>query len=241
MIYKFFVPCLAFSFWIASQCVIAQGVTVEFDDDNRENFSEETRAVIMEIALNAEADARRLLPQFPTEILLTISAGSFVVAETGSGGASLEPGHIEWTVDTTRPEGAENIARSYLRSTLFHEMHHQARGWAITGGGPVTSFMDAVVSEGMATVFEREFAGSNPLYGDYPEDIDDWVDELLTLGMSAFESYPQWMFQHTDGRRWIGYRAGTYIVDQAIVESGLSSVEMVLMPTEEVLGLAGIR
>ena len=100
--------------------------------------------------------------------------------------------------------------------------------------------MDVVVSEGMATAFERDFAGASPPWGDYPDDISTWVDELIALPMSAFGSYAKWMFKHPDGRRWIGYRAGTYIVDQAMAASGLSSAELVLTGTAEVLQLAGI-
>ena len=101
--------------------------------------------------------------------------------------------------------------------------------------------MDTVVSEGMATAFERDFAGNKPLWGEYPEDVESWVEELLDLPMSAYGSYPQWMLQHPDGRRWIGYRAGTYIVDEAMLASGLSAADLVLAPTAEVLKLAGLN
>ena len=72
-----------------------------------------------------------------------------------------------------------------------------------------------------------------------PEDVLAWVGELLKLPES--ERWDQWMYQHPDGRRWIGYRAGTYIADRAISESGRSAAELVLIPNEEgILKLAGI-
>jgi hypothetical protein len=49
------------------------------------------------------------------------------------------------------------------------------------------------------------------------------------------------MFQHPDGRRWIGYRAGTYIADRAIAASSRSAAELVQTPTGEILSLAGIE
>ena len=101
--------------------------------------------------------------------------------------------------------------------------------------------MDTVVSEGMATAFERDFAGTKPPWGEYPEDVESWVEELLGLTMSAYGSYTKWMLQHPDGRRWIGYRAGTYIVDQAMSASGRSAADLVLVPTGEVLRLAGLN
>lgn len=48
------------------------------------------------------------------------------------------------------------------------------------------------------------------------------------------------MFKHTDGRRWIGYRAGVYIVDQAQQKAGLSAADLVRASTYEVLNMAGI-
>ncbi len=81
-------------------------------------------------------------------------------------------------------------------------------------------------------------AGSQPLWGDYPDDVGSWVAELKTLPASA--PYWMWMFQHPDGRRWIGYRAGTYIADQAISASGRSAAELAETPTDEILRLAGV-
>ncbi|MGH8532580.1 MAG: hypothetical protein ACREV1_07595 [Gammaproteobacteria bacterium] len=60
----------------------------------------------------------------------------------------------------------------------------------------------------------------------------------MALPLSA--PYHDWMFQHPDDRRWIGYRAGTYIADQAIAASDRSAAELVLTPTDEILKIAGV-
>ena len=44
--------------------------------------------------------------------------------------------------------------------------------------------------------------------------------------------------QHPNGTRWIGYRAGTYLVDRAMRASGKSAADLVAMPTEDLLRLA---
>ena len=62
--------------------------------------------------------------------------------------------------------------------------------------------------------------------------------ELLELPPSA--PYSHWMFRHPDGRRWIGYRAGTYIADQAILASGRSAADFFNTATEEILRMSGI-
>jgi hypothetical protein len=217
-------------------------VEIRFADSESYSFTPEDRAVMTEIVRDTVSEVRALLPQLPSEFAVTIETGdkSLVVPETGEAGRTMASGEIVWGVDPSRPEGAIGVAEAHLRSTLFHEMHHMARGWLV-GGPPPNSFMDAVVSEGMATAFERDFTHTDPLWGDYPAEVDDWVEELLELPLSAYAQYRQWMFQHPDGRRYVGYRAGTYIVDQAMEKSGLTSAELVDVPTDEILSLAGYR
>lgn len=235
----------AFRLWVglwaaaASPGLGAQTISVEFDSVDHV-FSSDEQAVITRIANSVAAEVREVLPQVPPTVRLTVSAGEAVIVETGEMGMAPEPGRVSWTVDASRPEGVIAIANGHLRSTLFHELHHLARGYVVRGGSRRTSFMDVVVSEGMATAFERDFAGARPPWGAYPEDVSVWVDELVALPMSAFGSYAKWMLEHPDGRRWIGYRAGTYIVDQAMAASGKSSADLVLAGTAEVLQLAGI-
>jgi uncharacterized protein YjaZ len=100
---------------------------------------------------------------------------------------------------------------------------------SFAAGARRTSFMDGVVSEGLATAFERDAGGRLPPWGQYPQEASAWVAELLQLPLTA--PYERWMFQHPDGRRRIGYRAGTYIADQAIAASGSSAADLVLVPT----------
>jgi hypothetical protein len=97
--------------------------------------------------------------------------------------------------------------------------------------------MDEVITEGMATAFERDIAGVSPPWGMYPEDVVDWVNELIALPPGADSSY--WVrARHPDGRRWIGMRAGTYLVDQAMKASGQSAADIVSASTDEVLNMA---
>ena len=162
-------------FLLFTQFANANGVVVECSESANSALSAELKALVSEIAETTEIEVRRLLPDLPEEILLSVTTGPNVIPEIGIGASSLAPGHIEFVVNPGHPDGAEAIVRANLRSTLFHEMHHLTRGWVISGGEPVTSFMDAVVGEGMATVFEKEFAGSNPLWGNYSDEASEWV------------------------------------------------------------------
>lgn len=221
--------------------VSAQSISVEFDDTSNHVFTSDEKATITGIATAVVAEVQKILPQIPASIILSVSANTSVIPETGELGMAPEPGRVNWVVDSSNTDNIETIAIKHLRSTLFHELHHLARGYVVRGGRPRTSFMDVVVSEGLATAFQRDFADAKPPWAEYPEDVSSWVDELTELPLSAFASYSEWMFIHPDGRRWIGYRAGTFIVDQAIAASGMSSAEMVQMSTHEILKLAGIE
>lgn len=207
-------------------------IVTEFVDKDGHVFSADERAAVREICDATEPEIRAYLPTLTSTVELSVQTGTRVIPETGDIGAAAAPGRVVWTVDLDRPGGVEALARSRLRYTLFHELHHLVRGWVMRGGERPTTFMHGVVCEGLATAFERDAAGSRPLWGEYPDDVRAWVDELLALPVSA--PYWQWMFQHPDGRRWIGYRAGTYIADQAIRASGCSAAELAETPTDEI-------
>jgi hypothetical protein len=64
---------------------------------------------------------------------------------------------------------------------LFHELHHLVRSQANVDRDVVGD----AIREGMATAFERDFAGAQPPWGQYPNDVDAWTRELLTLSGAA--------------------------------------------------------
>lgn len=213
----------------------AHAVTVQFQDEPYQ-FSKEERSVIREIANATEAEVRKLLPALDDELTLVVVSGKNVIEQTSEGGVALAPGTVLWTLDHERSGGAIAIARAQLRHTLFHEFHHLVRGWLIEGGKPKTSFMDGVVSEGMATAFSRDYSGEMVPWSVYPpDDVESWVDQLQNLPAGA--QYGEWMFLHPDGRQWIGYRAGTYLVDRATKASGKTSIDLITIPADEVIEL----
>lgn len=212
-------------------------IELRFVDTESHAFTDEERGVIRNVSVSALEEIASHLPDVPPRIELVIQAGDAVIPETGDGGIALAPGQIGWTVDPNRPGGVVAIARASLRPTLFHEVHHLVRGWTVQDGTAGSRMIDAAVSEGMATAFERDAAGAEPPWGAYvAEDVDGWVDELLAV--SGLESYATWMFQHPDGRRWIGYRAGTYLADRAIAACSCSAADLVSTPTDEILAMA---
>ena len=192
-------------------------------------FSATERRTIARIAGLAAIDARRHLPALASRITLRVQSGKDVIPELGATAAATSPDWVSWTVDSDNPDGVVKIAETHLRAALFHEFHHLVRGSAVS---PQT-LIDHVVTEGLATAFERDFAGVSPLWAQYPSDVSNWVHELMQQPPGANRA--DWLSRHPDGRRWIGLRAGTYLVDVAMKRLNRSSAELVSTPTDEIL------
>jgi hypothetical protein len=197
-------------------------------------FSSVERATIDRIANATAAEVRKLLPGLPAQLELTTRPSTGVVNQFGATGDAMSPNFVVWTVDPAHGAGVVAIAEKELRATLFHEFHHLAR---VVTGTPGT-LLERAVTEGMATAFERDFAGVQRPWGERPPEGSGWEAELLALPGDV--PLTDWLFAHPDGRRWIGYRTGTVWVDRATAKSGRTSAELVSAPTAEILRLAGV-
>jgi uncharacterized protein YjaZ len=232
---RFFAGSLCACFLISALYVpscIREDVNVVFYVYDGYTFSQAEQREIRTIAAAAAHDARLLLPDLPPDLTIRVNPGRKVIDELGSSSGHSTPNIIHWTVDPSRPGGAIDIARSHLRATLFFHFHRLAR---LKYQRDVT-LMDHVVSFGMAAAFERDAGGKSYPWGQYPADVAMWLTELAAQPANADTNH--WMSRHPDGRRWIGMRAGTYAVDQAMRASGKSAAELVSVPTPDIIRLA---
>lgn len=181
-------------------------VRVEFYTVDGYTFSDADKQTIRSIANDTALEVRRLLPGLPELLCLKVRPGADVIPETGESASAFPPDTIYWTVD---PKRATETIRAQLRPTLFHELHHLVRDAKV----PRDTILDAAISEGMATVFERDYAGAAAPWGQYPPEVSAWAQELRALPPSAPRQ--EWLFRHPDGRRWIGFKVGTYLVERA--------------------------
>lgn len=207
-------------------------LTIRYLRSESYTFTRAERRAIEDGSRAAIAEIRRLLPGVPDRIELTVQPGTDVIPETGETGSAMPPNGLMFTVDPTRPGGVVPILKAWLRPFLFHDIHHLVRYPAENPG----SIVEHAITEGMATAFERDFAGAKPLWGQYPDDVAEWAAELLALPADAART--EWLFRHPDGRRWIGYKVGTYWVDRAKAQTGRSAANLVSVPSQEILSLA---
>jgi hypothetical protein len=220
---------------VAGPLIPACGETdppIRFFRSGEHTFSQRERVVIEQITRSAFREVRPLLPALPARIEVTVRPGSDVIVETGETADAMPPAAIMWTVDPKLHGGVEAIARKWLRATLFHELHHLARSAVVA---PRT-LVDRAVFEGMASVFERDFAGAQPPWTAYPSNVSSWADELKALPPDA--PVRDWIYAHPDGRRWIGMKVGSFWVDRAKTKSGRSAADLVALSTDEVIALA---
>jgi hypothetical protein len=192
-------------------------------------FTPSEQRVIERIANDAARDARQHLPSLAKSITVRAQSGKKVIPELGAIAEPAPPDYVVWTVDPDRPEGVAKIAEAHLRAALFHEFHHLVRLTTLPAG----TVIDRAILEGMATAFERDFAQANYPWGQYPDDVASWVETLLAL--PSDEKRTEWISQQPNGGRWITYRAGTYIVDQAMKKLGKTSAELVSTPSADIL------
>lgn len=195
-------------------------------------FSVTERRAIESIAKTTVRDIRRVLPGIPPTFGLFVNTGDQVIPETGETGSVSMPSGVYWTVDPDHAGGVLSVVKTQLRPTLFHELFHMVRGMAI----PSRSLRDRAIGEGLATVFERDFGPGVTPWGDYPPEIRQWTAEFLALPDDAEREH--WMVKHPDGRRWVGFKVGTYLVDQALHVSGKSVTQLATIPTEQIIAWA---
>jgi uncharacterized protein YjaZ len=204
----------------------------DFWIDNLE-FREKYARIIRE----SYAAAKKLLPIIPDNVTFVNQVAPWeCMEEYGQGAYTRNSRLIFIFIDDSLPYG-EDALLEYTRQTVFHELSHAAR---FEKGLFHPTLLESAILEGLATVFEREYAAASPPYGDYdPEVIESWLEELQQVGDN--ESYYPYMYRHADGRKWMAYKVGTYLVDQAIAKSGKNIIKLTGLRADAVLRLSGVQ
>jgi len=186
---------------------------IVFIDTDEYQFGSELKAQMRRIIEAADKEVRVLLPKLSTRMTVTVHPTDQIIPETGEVGRAMDKNWISYFIDPNHKIPIEKIVDNSLRETYFHEASHCAR--YITQEWGVSIVFDAIF-EGLGCVFERDYADGTPPWGEYdPNVIGEWTQELLALKSEGLDK-DAWLFKLPDGRRWVAYRVGTYIVDQAL-------------------------
>ncbi|WP_445385366.1 DUF2268 domain-containing putative Zn-dependent protease [Robiginitalea sp. IMCC44478] len=217
-------------------------VEVIFQEDSLK-FSTQKKAFIQKAVSHAEKEVRELIPNLPDSIRVIIEQVDWnldlVDGVTGRTERNSPPLVLIQVSNNFQGGIADSLATG-LRSTIFHEFHHLYRGWAIQDNKFGPGIPNAMVNEGLAVVFSEVYTGDINTVNAYTDETDTWVKEILDLPLNA--SYSDWvMGEHPDGRTYIGYRAGNYLIRRAMEKSGKNVLELSKLAPGEILNLAGYK
>lgn len=193
-----------------------------------------TKQDIERAITDASAEVGHIL-ELPEHLNITVRPHEWlnIVPETGDGGYTVDTELVNVTFDPSIPHGKDVLVKA-LRETVFHELNHVYR-WMESKYD--AAILNSAVFEGLAVVFTNDYAKTSSLIGRYEdESVEEWFKELSTKTNAEFSEY---FFRHPDGRRWIGYKVGTWLVHEAMKNSGKNVIELTRMPWRELVELAG--
>ena len=148
-----------------------------------------------------------------------VNAPIHTIPELGLGGNSPGPYNVYVSLN---PE-YKDLLDEDVASTLVHEFHHNMR-WRRPGYG--TTLGQALVSEGLACLYEEEYSGKVPIYAEVnlsPEQIT----RAQTLFDSKAYSHAEWFFGAEGIERWFGYTYGYQLAKNYSKKVGKTAAELV--------------
>ena len=197
---------------------------VQISPDIQRKLSDQTMAILSDTVAEVASVMRERYPQFTDALTITISATQQNLDHVGGViGVAQSPDEVNIEMATSFSGGLEALIRQGLKVTLLHELHHIERGWTIENNRFGPGIMTAAVNEGLAIVFAEQESGVKQSHLTYPDAVDNWVEEILALPVNA--PYETWMMgTHPDGRPYIGYRTGKFIIEEAM-RNGHDTIE----------------
>ncbi|NOU51484.1 DUF2268 domain-containing protein [Pseudoalteromonas sp. JBTF-M23] len=215
------------------------GVTINFDSNTTQALTQQQKKTLTSTVFSITKHSKALLPQFPQQVTVNIALVDKDLDKVGGvSGIAQTPTSINLDIAKMYTKGINEAIAKGVKNTLYHEYHHLARGWTIEENRFGPGIAIAAANEGLATVFAEQYSGIQDSWLHYPNSVSEWVREIINLPDNA--PYDIWMMgKHPDGRENIGYKAGTYIVHQAIKNSGLSVLELSKLSPFEILDLSG--
>jgi uncharacterized protein YjaZ len=178
--------------------------------------------LILEIAHSTFETCALVLPIQRTDVIIHVKP-DWAIPETGVGGFSPTATHCLVHLNPRHADFDTNL-ETELAPTIAHELHHCARHGGVGYGH---TLLEALVTEGLACVFEREFrGGKKPIYAQALN--QDQIDEFLEKAQyhfSQFYNHNNWFFGNSTlgFPKWTGYTMGDYIVQHYLEQTGLSA------------------
>lgn len=202
---------------------------------------EEFESQFVPMIEEAYLEIQELLENVPSrlQVKFTDNGGSDI---TGVGGFAFSHNQINLAV--LKSFDNRQLQKNNLRSAFFHESFHLQQAFTYSDS-PFTA-LDAVVYEGSAMKFERDYGKNDVIYSDYSayseEQLKQWLEEIRAVGTEYFENeetWRKWAFYHPEyDEKWIVYKVGSFVLDNVLAESGLDILDFTNKSADEILEFA---
>lgn len=171
-------------------------------------------------------DLLHLLPSLPQNVEIVFD-NIHLVPGSATGGAAWSLNKIKLAFDPDfNAAYADKI--NDLKASYYHECYHLSRGYSFETTPIDQAAIGIAIEEGLATKFESLYAGSNPAYAEYEDSLTmaAWLSEVKGLPKGFDYDWQKYKFyDESTGRKWILYKVGVFIIDEAIKSSPSKSFE----------------
>ncbi|MCZ6752194.1 MAG: DUF2268 domain-containing putative Zn-dependent protease [Acidobacteria bacterium] len=173
---------------------------------------------------------------------ITFRWDHYVIPETGDSGIAFGQDWVHMAIDPARrKDEVRRIITTITPSTIYHEMNHISRNKHF---GSEKSLLDAIVSEGLATVFaEEQWLAFKAPWGQYNEkELKPFLKVLRREKNNKKFSRDEWLFGRGNKPKWLGYKLGSYLIERAKDRNeGLTALGMTTKKTEEIVRLSKLE
>lgn len=177
----------------------------------------------------------------PQELRVTFGT-NYAYGETGATGSAMAADLMQIGIDPDRKDRSKQLAK--IHSIVFHEGFHISQGFYLEGR--IFSALESAVYEGCGTIFERDYANSNPKWGNYKKEdaatLRHWYEAIRGISAEQYfepsgETWRKWAFYDPEtDESWRVYKVGTWLVDTVLKERGMDILELGTKTADEILG-----
>lgn len=185
------------------------------------NLSNKKEMIEKAVKVAEEYVFPKLKIDWDIDVLVTNRLYDLLIPEDGVGGLTITADFIEFAVNQEK-------ATEYLISEmLVHELCHAAR-WG-KNNELISSLLDGIISEGIATYFEAEFIKNRnertifikTILGRSDEENEKILDQLRDrLDSNEYDYNAIFFTGNNKLSRWSGYSLGFYLVKKYLKKTG---------------------
>lgn len=182
----------------------------------------------------------KLLPTLPSEVDIEFD-NDYLTPGFGTGGAAFGLHAMKLAYDPAFSATQDELLVE-LREVYFHESYHLARGFSFETTPDDLPAINLAIEEGLATKFEIAHANAKPGHGEYEdrETMLAWLKEVRDLPDGFDYDWEHWKyFDPETGRKWILYKVGLFVVDEALSNNPKLTIETIAVLTvQEIIALS---